>query len=677
MRLFIAEKPSLARAIAQGLGNPKSKNGYIQCGGDVVTWCFGHMFEQLGPDEYKDDWKSWRRDTLPMIPENWKLKPRKDADQQLGVIKELMGRASSVVHAGDPDREGQLLVDEVLTMFGYKGEVARIWLASLDDKSVAKALASLRSNEDYQPLSQAALGRSRADWLMGFNATRAMTLFGRSKGMEGTLSQGRVQTPTLALVVRRDRAIEDFKPRPFYVLQGGFSGEPAFAAKLQVTEDMQGVDEASRLVDQSRARELAKLAKGRSCEVRSASYTEKKRQPPLPHSLSSLQKEASTKFGMSAKQVLDTAQGLYEKKLTTYPRTDCRYLPEEQFDEAGAILKSLAGVMDVFASADASLRSAVWNTSKVTAHHAIIPTGEVPENLSEAERNLFGLIALAYGLQFHPPQVYQAQKIVLAMSTEQGELLWVASGRIDIEAGWSRFVGKAEDEESDAEDDGALPVLEQGAAVACEDVEVLSRKTKAPARFTEGMLVEAMSNIHLFVDDPEAKKRLKENEGIGTDATRAGIIETLKARGFLKVSKKKLVSTEQGRTLVDLSPDLLTDPVTTAQWERRLSAIAEGQESLKGFLDDLVAILRPLLDSIWENKVQVKIANPCPECGDALRRLPSKKKAGTFYWACFSDKHDSPVFLPDDKGKPGKPRKAGKPAGRSSKPRTSSSRRRK
>ena len=595
-RLFIAEKPSLGKAIAAELGVTQTCQGYTVCGNDAVTWCFGHLLEQYDPDDYDDAWKLWRRSSLPMIPREWRLKPKESARAQLQVISNLLGEAATVVNTGDPDREGQLLVDEVLEHFRYSGPVQRIWLASLDSRSIQKALATLKDNRDYANLRDSARARSQADWLIGMNATRAMTLRGRESGRDGVLSMGRVQTPTLALVVNRDREIAAFTPIDYLVLQATLQHDAGtFSALFKPSETQPGLDSEGRLVDGATAQGIMDAVRGKNGIITSVTREKKKKPVPLPHCLSSLQKAASSKLGMTAQQVLDTAQSLYEKKLTTYPRTDCRYLPEEQFSDAARIItalgSSVSGLEAVTAKADSALKGPVWDTKKITAHHAIIPTGEEPRSLTAQEKELYLMIAVQYFLQFYPPMLYEAQKILTTIV----ETAWEARGRMIIEPGWTGFA--AEDDDEDAkkkEAEQSLPSVGNNDAVLCADVDALKKKTTPPSRFSEGSLIEAMANVHRFVSDAKAKAVLKENEGIGTEATRASILETLKGRGFITASGKSLVSTPLGQSLIDMTPDTLRDPVTTAQWEQRLEAITRGETSLEDFMREQYAAL-PLL----------------------------------------------------------------------------------
>ena len=550
------------------------------------------------------------------------------------------------MNAGDPDREGQLLVDEVLEHFSYKGKVQRIWLASLDDASVKKAIDGISDNSKFHNLRDSAIARARADWLFGINATRAMTIKGRGSGRPDVLSIGRVQTPTLALVVARDNEIANFKPVDFFAIKGNFTADTGeFLANFIFPENQAGLDDAGRLVDAAIAKKLVKEFQGKDGTICSATAEEKTKQAPLPHCLSSLQKAASSKLGMSAQQVLDTAQKLYEKKLTTYPRTDCRYLPDEQYPEAANVLKALSsfsGLEKIAGNANPELKSFAWNTKKVTAHHAIAPTSEKPDGLSGKELELYLMIASAFCMQFYPPLRYEAQKTGLEIGGKRFE----ATGRKILDSGWT-IIDQDEDDEEKSQQ--TLPVLEKGQTVKCSEIQIQKKKTTPPSRFTEGTLIEAMANVHRFVADADAKAQLKEAKGIGTEATRAKVLETLKERKYLAVEKKAIVSTPLGQEVIGLTPHELKDPITTAEWEARLEAIAAGREQLDVFLKEQCAVLPGLLKAILGDS---KPAFPCPNCGSPLlKRQSSKDKS--WFWGC-SAYPSCKTTLPDDNGKPGK-----------------------
>ena len=661
MKLVIAEKPSMARAIMEVVGREYE-----------VTNAFGHILELAEPDEYLPDnvpvnpkthKKLWRACDLPIIPSDWKQIPKREAKDQLKKIGELLKKADLVVNAGDPDREGQLLIDEILDHFQYRGPVSRVWLAALDRTSIEKAFRDLRDNRTFQPLSDAAMARSRADWLMGMNFTRASTL------SSGTFySIGRVQTPTLALVVRRDRNIEAFVPRDYFEVVGGMRHERgSFDARWKPEDPSgQGFDEEGRLVDRRLAESLSGKAEGRGTISR-FEKKEQRKSASLPYSLSALQKAASARYGMSADEVLKTCQSLYEKKITTYPRTDCRYLPEEQLGEAARILKGLPISSAARAGLDPARRHPAWNTAHVTAHHAIIPTGEPAKGLGDREQKLYDMIVASFAALFLPE--YRTFAVSLAVDLN-GET-WTASGRQDIASGWKILYGKSDEEEP--EESSPLPDVKPGDPVLGLGGKVVSKQTKPPVRFTDGTLIEAMSNIHKFVEDPEAKKRLKETSGIGTEATRAGILETLVTRGTIVRTGKQILSTEKGRSLVAFLEAVLpnlVDPVTTARWEDSLSDVAGGKQSMDAFVGRIAGLVRSHTQTLLATgKGQLMAEKPrgtpgksptCPVCiGDVpVTRLPSKNKKGVFFWVCPNrDAAGSPRHAPlsDEAGKPGKP----------------------
>ncbi|WP_297612637.1 DNA topoisomerase, partial [uncultured Sutterella sp.] len=425
MRLFIAEKPSVAKAIVAELGCVTRGDGFITCkDGSVVTWCFGHLLEQAEPDAYLPDdvprtkkgSKVWRFEDLPIYPKNWKLLPKNDkgVKKQLATIGKLLKKASLVVHAGDPDREGQLLVDEVLEHFRYTGRVQRFWVSAQDSASIRKGLTNLRDNETFDGMRLAALGRSRADWLLGMNLSRAYTLAQQAQGKKELFAVGRVQTPTLALVAKRDVAIRDFKPVPYFVIKARLGGGKPFTAVWEPEESQAGIDEQKRLVDRCIAAALQQRLKavGQATVVR-CSRTPKKIAQPKAFSLADIQLGASNQFGFSAEKTLNLCQSLYEThKATSYPRTDCSFLPESQYADAKNVLAAIAKTMPplagLVAKCDCSIQSPTWNDKKITAHHGIIPTQQAADGskFSDDERKIYRLIAERYLSNFLPAHEY-------------------------------------------------------------------------------------------------------------------------------------------------------------------------------------------------------------------------------------------------------------------------------
>lgn len=600
-RLFIAEKPSVGKAIAEALGKTKSDKGYCETkSGDVVTWCFGHLMELATPDVYLSDdvpttksgSKVWREQDLPIVPDRWKIQVKTDCKAQFNVIKKLAQKSNitTIVNCGDPDREGQLLVDEILSFIGNKKPILRYWASAVDSASVKKALSSLESNDKYAGMRYAALGRSHADWLIGMNATRAFTLASRRSGNGSLLSVGRVQTPTLNLVATRDNEIKNFKPQTYYVFKGNFKGEnKTFTATLQFSENQQGLDSEKRLVDVNAARVLQQKVSGcKKSKVTSFETKKKEKYAPLVYSLASIQAEANAKYGYSAEQILNICQALYEKyKLTTYPRSDCEYLPTVQHADAARVLKSLSSfhpeLKSLIAKADPKLKSKVWNDSKITAHHGIIPTQQIG-NLSELkddEKKVYMLIVKRYLTQFFPPAKLLATNIKLDVSGE----VFACSGSVIVDSGYLAVYGGEEEttDDNDKEDSQSLPKLSVGEIVDVLNIAAVTAQTKPPASFTEGTLIKAMQNIYNFVPDGPFKKVLKDGDGIGTSATRASIIAELKKKGFLELQGKKIKATPLGITLLSKLPDLCKNPVLTAMFESQLKQVESGKISYKQF----------------------------------------------------------------------------------------------
>lgn len=654
-RVFVAEKPSLGRAIAQGLGKCTPGDGCIYAGGDVVTWCFGHILEQCSPEEYDEKYKAWRIEDLPILPSQWKMKVKKGAEKQYKVIRALVKGADEIVNAGDPDREGQLLVDEVLNELGVlrTKPIRRILLNALDEKSVAEALRNLRPNEEFVGLRNSALARSRADWLIGMNLSRIYTIRARAAGYPNTVSVGRVQTPTMGLVVRREIEIRQFRPVTFFTPRISWQhANGSFLTKWK-TREMDGVDAEGHIIDRDVADRILLEGKNSAASILHVEQKKGTSAQRLPYSLSALQIEAGKKFGYSPQDVLDTQQSLYEKKYTSYPRSDCDYLPENQLADKETILKNLASLGAPFSSfaenADHSIVSRAWNDKKISAHHAIIPTTVCPNytELSEMERNLYDLVARAYIAQFYPPQEFLTTKIDVSVGAEQ----FTASGKVILQDGWKVLYQREREESAEADADEAqnLPAVHEGDPVHFADGNVQEGVTKPPPRFTPATLLKAMKEIHKYVKDKELKETLKECSGIGTEATRAEVIEIIQKRGYVRLSKNFFVPDEIGISLCQILPEQIIFPDITARWENDLDAISRGSMSVKDFSAQQEIYVRELL----ENAKTSAIAPPknvvkCPTCGKAMLR---RKGAKGFFWAC-TGYPECKTTLPDKNGKP-------------------------
>ena len=647
MRIIIAEKPSVAQAIAGVLGSAKRAEGYIDCaGGTKVTWCFGHLLETAPPEDYVTGAKVLVSH-LPVIPERWQLNPRDGgAGKQIKAIRDLLKDATEVVNAGDADREGQLLVDEVLIYLGWHGKTNRLWLSSLDDESVKRALITLKGNDAMRPLYDSALGRQKADWLRGMNCSIAISRNLQAIGVPGSWSVGRVQTPTLALLVDRKRAIDDFKPRDHYQVETEI-GDEGVKAQWQIPGDLL-ID--GLLMDKTPAEAVVESVRGQLMRVERFTSKTGERAAPMPYALSALQKVASRQLGLSAKDTLAAAQELYEAKLTTYPRTDCPYLPMEIHADAGRILKILAVHVS---GVDPDRKHAAWNSSKVEAHHGIIPTGQNPDvpSLSTNANRVFNLICESYIRLFMLPEKFEARE---AIFVAPGGERFRATARIVLEPGWTKLGEQEEDDEGVSPESGKLPVLAEGQALQCRGASVVAKRTTPPKPYTDGTLIAAMTGIHKLVTDPKLKARLKETSGLGTEATRASMIEVLITREYAERKKKEIHPTERGVQLIDMlrrvAPEL-TDPGTTALQEDALADIAAGRASLDAFLEHEIEAVRGytrtlLLGKLLDREV---IMHACPAC-QGTRCVQITSKAGKPYHRC----QDCNAAFADDGGKPGK-----------------------
>ncbi len=641
MRLFIAEKPSLARAIADILPKPHRRgDGFIECGnGQVVTWCVGHLLEQAQPDAYDSRYARWNLADLPIVPEKWQLQPRPSVAKQLNVIKKLLGEASVVIHAGDPDREGQLLVDEVLDYLGLaadkRQQVQRCLINDLNPQAVERAVDRLRPNSDFVPLCVSALARARADWLYGINMTRAYTILGRNAGYQGVLSVGRVQTPVLGLVVRRDEDIANFVAKDFFEVKAHIvtPKDERFVATWQPSESCEPYqDEEGRLLHRPLAEHVVNRINGQPALVTGYNDKRESEPAPLPFSLSALQIEAAKKFGLSAQAVLDVCQKLYEThKLITYPRSDSRYLPDEHFAGRHAVVNAIsvhAGGLLPQPVVDMNRRNRCWDDKKVDAHHAIIPTARTDSvNLTHNEAQIYELVARQYLMQFCPDAVFR--KCTIDLDIAGGK--FNAKARFLAEAGWRTLLGA---KERDEDNDGTpLPVVAKGDELLCEKGEVVERQTQPPRHFTDATLLSAMTGIARFVQDKDLKKILRATDGLGTEATRAGIIELLFKRAFLEKKGRYIHSTEAGRALIHSLPELAARPDMTAQWESTLTQISEKQCRYQDFMHPLVQTLYQLIDQARSTPVRSFRGIVAPSAGknakynkrSGAKKTPRKK----------------------------------------------------
>lgn len=661
MDLIVAEKPSVARDIARVVGATKRGDGCIEGPSHVVTWCIGHLVELEEPAHYNPLWKAWRLDTLPMAPERFALRPVDGTKKQWAVVKGLLRdrRFTRVVNACDAGREGELIFRHCYELAGSKLPMARLWVSSLTDSALRGALAKLAPGQRYDPLADAARCRSEADWLVGMNATRALTV--RSRGAQNTqgqlLSVGRVQTPTLAMVVEREQAIRAFVSKDYWEVFGEFTpqGRENFRARWEH-------DRRPAIAAKTVAEAIVARASAQSARVERVATKAQRVPPPLLFDLTTLQRRGNTRFGWSAQHTLDVAQSLYEThKLITYPRTDSRHLSNDIRGELPETFDALASV-PAYASVARALRAEtprlgkrVFDDAKVSDHHAIIPTTRRPETrtLAPDEERLYDMVARAFLAVFMPDAEFELTTIVAvagegssaaieveapdekAASEEEPperfvEALppppdrFVARGRVRKVAGWQEIAGfGGDDDRKGGGGPQVMPLVKVGDALAAR-YRHEAKRTQPPKRFTEAGLLAAMESCGKEVDDDELRAALKE-AGLGTPATRAATIETLLKRAYITRREKALVATPMGEALVAAIPTAaLRSPELTGRWEARLARMARGQDDRAAFMRDITDFVRELVDGLRQG-ARVVAAAPVEPVNEAPVRVAARR----------------------------------------------------
>lgn len=642
MRLFLCEKPSQGKDIGRILGATQRGEGCLSGSGVTVTWCIGHLVEAAAPEVYDAALKRWSLDQLPIIPQQWRVEVKPKTATQFKVVKALLSKTTHLVIATDADREGELIAREIIELCGYRGPIERLWLSALNDASIRTALGKLRPSNDTLPMYYSALARSRADWLVGMNLSRLFTVLGRQAGYDGVLSVGRVQTPTLKLVVNRDREIAAFKSVPFWAIDVSLSaGGQAFSAQWVPPDGC--TDDAGRCLQQLVAQQaMQQIRAAGSAQVVSVETERVRENPPLLFDLGTLQEVCSKQLGLDVQETLEIAQALYEThKATTYPRSDSGYLPESMFAEVPTVLDSLLktdpSLRPIMGQLDRSQRSRAWNDSKVTAHHGIIPTLE-PANLSAMsvkELAVYRLIRAHYLAQFLPH--HEFDRTVAELSCGLQKL--TATGKQVVVMGWrlvlvepEREVGAGEDGDAPARSQ-VLPALRESLACQVAEAEIKALKTMPPKPYTQGELVKAMKGVARFVTDPRLKQKLKDTTGIGTEATRANIISGLIARGYIVKKGRSIRASDAAFTLIDAVPAAIADPGTTAVWEQALDMIEAGQLTLDVFIGKQAAWISQLITQYGSTSLSIKVPQgpPCPLCGASTRQRTGK--SGPF-WSC-------------------------------------------
>lgn len=676
MRLFIAEKPSLAKAIFEGLGgNPSTekKNGYFEHGNDVVTWCFGHMLAIYDPEDYDaEKYGKWSLSTLPipsMLPPKYKTKPESVA--QTNIILSLIKQSDTVVNCGDVDEEGTLLVNELLDFSGCSKPVLRLLVTDLNLAPVKKALANLQPNEKFRGMSNSALARSILDQGFGYNLTRVSTLKGREKGYQGTLNVGRVQSAVLGLVNQRTLANQNHAESFYYDVEASISvNGQNVKAKYQTTEADQ-IDEKKRLISEAQAKHIAERVENKSATVTIATTKPENTKPPLPLNLSTLQQICAKRFGYKAKETLDIMQGLYEThKLLTYPRSDNRYLSDEHYYQAKDIATAISATMPELATAagdmDLSQKHKAFDASKIEAHHAIVPTAKSGAgiNLTEKEKNVYRIVSSYFIGLFWPDAIRNKTKIHFDI---QGDT-FTATQSILLQKGWEAL-GKDDDNEELTDEktqgDFDLSTLKFNTTGLCESGAVGKKPALPPKYFTESTLLAAMTRAAKFIEDPELRKALEaKDEGstdrgsIGTEATRAGILEKLENNtGLISIEKEKGYSelvwktTKQGQEFCEALPAEITKPDISAMWAEKQAQIRDGKLSIETFIKETDGYIAAITEQIKSQGLNITSnGTPCPECGKGtLRRIKGKNG---FFWSCtcypeckttYSDQNGKPV----------------------------------
>ncbi|ELQ8316754.1 MULTISPECIES: DNA topoisomerase III [Pseudomonas] len=671
MRLFLCEKPSQGKDIGRILGATQRGDGCLNGSGITVTWCIGHLVEAAAPEVYDAALKRWSLEQLPIIPQQWRVEVKPKTATQFKVVKALLAKATQLVIATDADREGELIAREIIDLCGYRGPIERLWLSALNDASIRTALAKLRPSAETLPMYYSALARSRADWLVGMNLSRLFTVLGRQAGYDGVLSVGRVQTPTLKLVVDRDREIATFVSVPYWAIDVSLSASGQTFTAQWVAPDA-STDDAGRCLQQPVAQYAAQQIRAAgSAQVVSVETERVREGPPLLFDLGTLQEVCSKQLGLDVQETLEIAQALYEThKATTYPRSDSGYLPESMFAEVPTVLDSLLKtdptLAQIMGQLDRTQRSRAWNDGKVTAHHGIIPTLE-PANLSamsEKERAVYRLIRAHYLAQFLPH--HEFDRTVADLSCGQQKL--VATGKQVVARGWRLVLAESEREGSADEDGDApvrtqvLPALRDGMACQVAGADIKALKTMPPKPYTQGELVKAMKGVARFVTDPRLKQKLKDTTGIGTEATRANIISGLIARGYIVKKGRSIRASDAAFTLIDAVPAAITDPGTTAVWEQALDMIEGGQLTLDVFIGKQAAWISQLIAQYGSTSLSIKVPQgpACPQCGAPTRQRSGK--SGPF-WSCsrYPDcKGTLPVESGTSKRGASRPRKSGR-----------------
>jgi DNA topoisomerase-3 len=656
--LVIAEKPSVGQDLARVLKGPFKKNeGWLEGPEHVITWAVGHLVQLAEPDEYDPKFKRWRMDDLPIVPERFKLVVRDERSRkQMSVVTKQLGRddIDEVVNACDAGREGELIFAYLYEKAKAKKPVRRLWLNSMTSAAMKEAFSALRPAEEFERLEQAARSRSEADWIVGMNATRAATIRLRSS-FDGAVSLGRVQTPTLAIIARREEEIKAFKPEPYWIVDATFAADAdrSYEGRFHAGAGTAGKTRGPRIATEEEALAIVQACEGEQGAITKLEKKEQREKAPMLYDLTTLQREANNRYGFSAKRTLAAAQRCYEEhKALTYPRTSSRYLPNDMVAEIKPIAE-LVGARPEYSKAaeyvtglDLLPLARVVDDAKVTDHHAIIPTRSehLLEKMGADDKRIYDMVARRFLAVFHPEAVFENTRVettvpaAAADSKEDRGHVFRTRGRLLLTPGWRGVYDEVatETRPKGEEDEGAdqqLPRLEQGEQVDLSQIASERKETKPPRRYSDASLLGAMETAGKLVDDEELREAMKDS-GIGTPATRSAIIERLIQVGYVERDARALVATEKGLNVIRLlNEHALTSPTMTGSWEHRLGKIERGEDSRKEFMSDIAGFAEETVKELDTTLKDVRIPRaklgPCPVCGHEI----GENRKGYSCWA--------------------------------------------
>ncbi|PLT34933.1 DNA topoisomerase III [Bacillus sp. V5-8f] len=633
MKLIIAEKPDQGAALSKQF-KTKKQQGYIEIlpnelfeKGAYVTWAVGHLCQLVSPETYRDEWKKWTLETLPIIPERFQYEVTKSKAKQFNLVRSLIRKpeVTEIIHAGDAGREGELIIRNIVNLSGVKKPMRRLWISSLTPKAIYEGFQNLLDEEKTRSLFYEAYTRACADWVVGMNASRVYSILLKKQGMSDVFSAGRVQTPTLALIVKREKEIEEFKPEPFWEVLAQFN------IQGKKIEGKWQKDNEPRIKDEEMANKIAAFCKDKPALIGEVQKERKEFQPPMLFNLSSLQATANKIFKFSPKKTLDVLQSLYQKGIVSYPRSDSNYVTKGEAEIFPDILQKLGDLPQykgLFPLPNSSIinNKRYVNEKKVTDHYAIIPTEQVknPDQLSADEQKIYDLVIRRL-IAAHYDQAIFDYTTVTTIVDKRAE--FVSKGKQQIQEGWRKVIYQKE-----KDDDVILPILSEGEEGKVAKVQVKEGKTQPPKRYTEGQLITLMKTAGKHLDNEELEKVLMKTEGLGTEATRAGIITMLKDRKYIDVKKNQVFATDKGKVLISAIGDkILASPEMTAKWEQRLREIGEGKASPATFMEQVKKLSAKVIE---DAKVMSQKWNFEGLDTESIQRTKSKGSLGKSVGKC-------------------------------------------